>query len=954
MPAIPNIESSSIGRLYSVLVRQPTPVLLLGAGASVRSGIPLAADMVEQAARWAYAREHGKAPEDPRLLRSDWFPWLKAKTWYDLTRSVADNYPSAIENLLQPRQARADFFRGLLQTKINPSVGYEKLAEFLHQGFVKTVLTTNFDMNLPDVKVRIRRPHHIDVIQTPSDYTKFSTSPQYPQQVFLHGSVDHYTDKNIVNEVQWLDPDLVRMIAPLLRDHPLIVVGYRGAEPSVMQHLLLENAAQAHNYRHGIYWCKMKGDRVEDLSPMVLALARAIGANFTLIDIDGFDELFARELWQLHQDADARPAMANGVRAAPAPTLDMGVVNVAGLDELDWPTVRARLVQYCEALQIRAPAAPDRGWVLDRLLQTNLAVRDDKGGVQLTTAGCLLFSQSPQKVMPQASVTLRVGGNGQWLRRAVGEKDLESGLASDVLERTIEGNLWTQYDGINDVLTAVNRPFRLKGEQSETVLPYPPLALKEVVVNALVHRDYAATNPIVIDVTASSIRITNPGGLVDEVQRRVEAGSIEEEIRRGRRGIKGYRNPVLADLFYGSGEMDKAGSGLSDVYKTVRSNGGDVRFGPTKNNDGFEVVIMTRPEAVDEVTGTATPLVLTTSRYAANILEVVSLPENIYHAGTELKHHRQLFIALPNEWLPPSLFLSGRLYSFHDLEDPQNPLHKVIDAGDVEALSLSEFTADQEGERRLVQLLNLGLEKHLYRRGLIVDHKRKRAYFPRTAAGSRSISYQARLRRAKRTVVKARVSPRTGKVSYWEHEALGYRFDKFGDIWGLLLEPGYVFTFDGAKGLLAPERVNRLSTKRAARDYNATVHQDLSFWAWCLSGGGSSFALDLVWHRPRQVVHDEAQDADDDRWSDVLPTQAEHAGDDQAAHRYPHIVLTARLPTVTVNDLELAPGDAEESDANHALEALDEELEELAEEQRLGASAAAETETEEADYADQS
>lgn len=238
--------------MYSVLSGQPTPVLLLGAGASVRSGIPLASDMVEKAARWAYAREHGRSPEDPRLLRSDWFPWLKARPWYKDSTSVADNYPVAIENLLQPRQARADFFRQLLQNNINPSSGYEKLAEFLHQGYVRTVLTTNFDMSLPDVKVRIRRPHHIDVIQTPSDYTKFSTSPQYPQQVFLHGSVDHYTDKNIVNEVQRLDKDLVRMVSPLLRDHPLIVMGYRGAEPSVMEHLLLENAANAHKYRHGI------------------------------------------------------------------------------------------------------------------------------------------------------------------------------------------------------------------------------------------------------------------------------------------------------------------------------------------------------------------------------------------------------------------------------------------------------------------------------------------------------------------------------------------------------------------------------------------------------------------------------------------------------------------------------------------------------------------------------
>lgn len=952
-------QTCSIGRLYSVLTGQPTPVLLLGAGASVRSGIPLAADMVEKAARWAYAREHGRSPEDPRLLRSDWLPWLKDQAWYDRGGSVGDNYPAAIQNLLQPRQARADFFRQLLQTNINPSPGYEKLAEFLHQGYVRSVLTTNFDFNLPDVKVRIRRPHHIDVIQTPSDYTKFSTSPQFPQLLFLHGSVDHYTDKNIVDEVQRLDPEMVPMIAPLLRDHPLIVIGYRGAEPSVMQHLLLENAGLAHDYRQGIYWCKLGSDRIEDQPPMVLDLARAIGPNFTFVEIDGFDELFA-ELWRLHQDVAPCPAVVASGAASPAPTLDMGVIAVTGLDDLDWPTVRARLVQYCEALQIRVPADPDRSWIVAQMIQTNLAVKDDAGAVQLTAAGCLLFSQRPQVVIPQAEVRLRFTGDADWLQRALGEREEDHGeLAGGRLERVIEGNLWAQYDGINDVLTAVNRPFRLKGEQSENVLPYPPLALKEVVVNALVHRDYGVSQPIVIEVTAASIRITNPGGLVDEVQRRVEAGSIEEEIRRGRRGLKGYRNPVLADLFYGSGEMDKAGSGLADVYKTVRASGGDVRFGPTDNNDGFEVVIMTRPEAVDVVTGTATPMVLTTSRYAANILEVLSLPQDVFHAATEVQSHRDIFKILPDVWLPPTVLLGGRFYGFHDFEDPANPLRAVVDQDDIEALSLAEFTADAEGERRLVQLLNLGLEKHLYRQGLIVDSKRKRAYFPRTESGPRAISYQARLRRAKRTVVKARVSPRTGNVTYWEHEALEYRFDKFGGTWGLLLEPGYVFTFDGRKGLLAPERVNRLSTKRAARDYNATVLQDLSFWSWCLSAGGTSFALDLSWPSPRpQPVAVDDVGADDDRWSDVMALQAERAQDSGGPDLsdWPRVVLSARLPTVTVNDLDLAPGDAEEPSRDEELQALDAELEELAEEKRLEATDVEndEPETEDADDADQS
>ena len=53
------MQNGSIGRLYSILKGQPRPILLLGAGASLRSGIPTASGVVERAARWAYAHENG-------------------------------------------------------------------------------------------------------------------------------------------------------------------------------------------------------------------------------------------------------------------------------------------------------------------------------------------------------------------------------------------------------------------------------------------------------------------------------------------------------------------------------------------------------------------------------------------------------------------------------------------------------------------------------------------------------------------------------------------------------------------------------------------------------------------------------------------------------------------------------------------------------------------------------
>jgi hypothetical protein len=899
------MQTASIGRLYSLLKGRPRPVLLLGAGASVRSGIPAAGGVVERAARWAFAHESGRSEDDPRLQRSDWLPWLQQHSWFVGNIPLVENYPAVVEHLLQPRHARAEFFRKLLNTGIEPSAGYDKLAEFLHQGLVHTVLTTNFDSMLLDMRTIKGRPHYINAIQTHSDYTKFSTDPQYPQLVYLHGSVDHYTDRNIIDEVQQLDAQLVRMLLPLLRDRPLIVVGYRGAEPSVMKHLLADNAEAAHFYRHGIFWCRRSVESGTPLPQHVEELAKAIGANFSTVEIEGFDELFARDLWALNLDAELSFSFQDSANPPlNSPTFDMEVINV-DLSDLDWSTLQTRILQYAAALQLSVPQQVDRAWILEQLFYLNLAARDGQPPAErLTNAGLLLFGRRPESTIVSATTHIRATGTPEWLRRVRSPKEAVDGhLNDEQIDRTIEGNLWEQFDQITQFLSAFNRPFRLKGDTSENVVPYPPLALKEIIVNALVHRDYRMTGGIEIEITSSSIKISNPGGLVEEVRHRVEPGSIEAEIRRGKRGIKGYRNPVLADLFYGGGEMDKQGSGLSDVLKDVRNNGGDVRFGPNVDNTLFEIEIFSRPEAVDEATGTASPLVVTTSRYTANVLEVSQLPEKLFHAGTSIRHVSEIWKQISGEYIPPFLLLDKRFFSFQDLENPTNPLSKLLDGGDSETIRLSEFMSLPDGSRKLVQLLNLCLEKHLYGLGLLVDKKRKRAYFPKSEEGPRTITYQARLRRATRTVVKARVSPRTEKVLYWEHEALSYRFEQFGQTWGMFIEPGYVFTFNGFKGLLAPERVNRLSTQRASRDYNNAVLNDISFWSWVLSGGEpGTFALTPPPQAPESLPGESRA---------ITKLVNDGASNVMLSSRFPTVVVTdSNLPgedDVYIDELEVDP-----------------------------------------------
>ena len=185
----PILRTSTTGRLRSLLMDASDPVLLLGAGASITSGIPAAATTVEKAARWAWCKEHGRHPDDLAIRRSDYWPWLTAQAWYRPDVHIAELYPDAIDNLLAVKSDRRQFFEELINPGVRPSKGYEALTHILHQGWISTVLTTNFDQCLERSAILNNRPHRLVSINTPDDYVTFSSVPHDPQIVFLHGSV---------------------------------------------------------------------------------------------------------------------------------------------------------------------------------------------------------------------------------------------------------------------------------------------------------------------------------------------------------------------------------------------------------------------------------------------------------------------------------------------------------------------------------------------------------------------------------------------------------------------------------------------------------------------------------------------------------------------------------------------------------------------------------------------
>lgn len=849
MTVQPNLLTAAA--IASLLKRENKPIFLLGAGASYRSGILLAGELVDQIAKWGYCKSEDRHFDDPTLMRSDWFRWLERHSWYRHDVPAAEMYPLVVERILRPRDNRREFFREILRPKVRISSGYRSLAQLMARRAIRTVLTTNFDKLIVAAAGMVPGVHNISEIRTSDDQTLFSTHPSYPQVIYLHGSVDHYTDKNIETETQELDARLVELLRPVLRDYPLVVVGYRGWEPSVMRHLLIDQAQACSYFAQGIYWCQLPGAENQTKTPLLAELEAVCRGNLQFIEIEGFDELMGvleRSLPEMpsHTSLDVHSLNTASIARQ---THDLQEASI-GIDELNESLLTAKIVAYCEASRLGRPdlSTPDR--VCHAMAERSLAVKIDTGW-RPTRGGQLLFAKGAEFQIPAASISIVIKGPSSWVAGILdGSPNLSSAETTWIEESlSLEGDLWRQLDQASDLLARVNRPFRLKGPSSQDVYPYPPLALKELLTNLLAHRAYDAGMTAHIHIDPTEIRFENPGGLVENVRSQLDDESIQSVVGASARRVKGYRNPVVADFFFSAGAMDKEGSGLPDVVQEAANNLNDVAFGPTEDNQRFVARIQCRPEAltVDAASGTARTN-LGELRYSPNLLHITKWPSQVTKLGT-IASYTEIGKA-DTQKAPPFAMHRGWLWSFAPIDHPAMPplLALAIDE-ERHVVSSAELLADPDAFNSLPRLLNGALSKHLIQLGLRlkVEGGRIRAYFPSDEGKPREITYRGRFKTATRTVARPIVSRTTGQIMYWEHKAVALRFERFGSLWALAILPSYIFTEDGDLAPIASDRIGPLTTKRASRDYNPTVLHDMVFWARVIAGGSeTTFEMEVV------------------------------------------------------------------------------------------------------------
>lgn len=220
----------------------------------------------------------------------------------------------------------------------------------------------------------------------------------------------------------------------------------------------------------------------------------------------------------------------------------------------DWEDIdRDTFVRYRRRYQTADPASPWNGYDDQAFLQAIGGFRHDRETDQrgITLAGLLMFG-TPEAIREKRTRHLID------FRTMMGDPDPDAGWS----DRTVwEGNLLGAFEAIYPrVVADLPVPFVLEGERRIDQSPLH-VALREALVNLLVHADYAETDASLIVRSDRGFIFRNPG----------RSRVLESDLFLGDRSDP--RNPELVRMFRLIRLAEEAGTGIPRTIQTWRGLG---------------------------------------------------------------------------------------------------------------------------------------------------------------------------------------------------------------------------------------------------------------------------------------------------------------------------------------------------------------------------------------------
>lgn len=205
-----------------------------------------------------------------------------------------------------------------------------------------------------------------------------------------------------------------------------------------------------------------------------------------------------------------------------------------------------------EALDAAALARFRRQATRSKRLGPDVLAEDDPGLVEklrltegnyLKRAAILLFHPDPERFFTGAAVKIGYFASTSDLR----------------YHDEVTGDLFAQVAKTMDLLLTkyLKAGISYEGIQRIESYPMPESALREIVLNAVIHRDYATPAPIQIRVYADRLLLWNPG--------RLPEGWTQAKLL-GPHSSQPY-NPDIANAFFRSGDIEAWGRGIQRVFE---------------------------------------------------------------------------------------------------------------------------------------------------------------------------------------------------------------------------------------------------------------------------------------------------------------------------------------------------------------------------------------------------
>ncbi len=169
-----------------------------------------------------------------------------------------------------------------------------------------------------------------------------------------------------------------------------------------------------------------------------------------------------------------------------------------------------------------------------KYLRSTGAVRGDR----LTNAGVLFFTEASERFTHARIRLVFMGAHGP------------------TSERAYEGPIWRMVDDVfSDLLREGGGTEEVIGVRRIRVGTYPSRVLREALINAVAHRNYAIMADIRVMVHPERIVIRNPGGLLPGV-------TLDDPDHVP-------RNPSLCNLLFDAGFIERYGHGIDMMRREV-------------------------------------------------------------------------------------------------------------------------------------------------------------------------------------------------------------------------------------------------------------------------------------------------------------------------------------------------------------------------------------------------